>query len=124
MAGCISGTAPDGSPTEVDVAEGRHLVAFLSGGCKPCRMYWKGLGERRPELAGTPVVIVTPDPSTEPRRGIARLAPKGVPVVMSTTTWFGFGAGAAPWFAVVDDGTVTAGGNAPTWADLAALVRS
>lgn len=119
----LRGVTPDGAETEIDAASGRHLLAFLSGGCRPCRVFWRGLGEMRPELAGTSVVIVTPDPTTEPRRGIARLAPPGVPVVMSTAAWFAYGAGAAPWFALVVDGTVTASGNAPTWAALAELVR-
>ena len=94
----IEGTAPDGSTVRVDLSEGRRTVWFLTSSCRPCRALWPALS------AGD--LVVTPSPSTESRRAVARLAPGGVAVVMSSEAWFAFDPGPAPWRVVVSGGRV------------------
>lgn len=100
-------------------ADDRLLLAFLTGGCSPCRAFWSALaGGRRP---GMPAVVVTPSPTTESSRAVAALAGGRVPVVMSSEAWLAYRVRGAPWFAVVDGGRVVAEGRVERWEDLEAL---
>jgi hypothetical protein len=97
---------PDGSLVQVDISNGRRELLFLTSSCQPCRGVWASLS------AASPVVVVTPGPSTESRRAVARLAPEGLLVVMSSTVWFAFAPGPAPWRVKLVDGAVTQAGPA------------
>lgn len=101
----ITGPAPDGSVTTVDLATGRHVLLFLTSSCRPCREVWASLP------ADPGIVVVTPGPSTESRRKVAELAPPTTTVVMSSEAWFAFSAGPAPWRVVVDGGRVVSAGS-------------
>jgi len=96
--------------------EGRRLVLlFLTSSCSGCRPLWAGPGSRWPDK----VLLVTPSPSTENAREVAALAPAGCDVLMSSEAWHAFGVTAAPWFAVVAGGLITAEGAAPAaWAQV------
>ncbi|MHB1928418.1 MAG: TlpA family protein disulfide reductase [Acidimicrobiales bacterium] len=117
----VSGVDPGGRPAVVEREAGqRLLMAFLTGGCEPCRGIWSPLAAgRRP---GLPATVVTPSPTTESSRAVAALAGAGVPVVMSSEAWLAYGVRGAPWFVVVGDGTVLAEGRAESWEELVALV--
>lgn len=94
----IEGTALDGTPSGVDVSQGRRVVYLMTSSCKPCMEVWPTL---RPGD-----VAVTPSPSTESRRKVAQLAPEGVTVVMSTDAWFSLRPGPAPWRVTLVDGEI------------------
>lgn len=102
----------------------RQIVAFLTGGCSSCQGLWAALadGLARRETGGLPVVVVTPSPGTESRRGVAARAAGGTAVIMSTEAWLAYGVRGAPWFVVVDSGRVRAEGHATSWAGLRAMV--
>lgn len=95
----IAGTGRDGSEVEVDVSQGRRVVYLMTSSCRPCMSVWPTLSEGD--------VAVTPSPSTESRRKVDSLAPRGVTVVMSSETWFALRPGPAPWRVTLVDGEVT-----------------
>jgi hypothetical protein len=103
----VRGVRPDGSPAEV-AADGTVALIFLTGSCKPCQPYWE------PFSARAPIALVTPDPATEDRRRVARLAAGSDHlVVMSTGGWMDYGVSKAPWLVIVDRGTVAVSQPAP-----------
>ncbi|MGC8626217.1 MAG: hypothetical protein ACP5VR_01465 [Acidimicrobiales bacterium] len=78
------------------------LLAFLTTSCQPCRPFWEMLGAPPVAAAlGAPVVIVTPSRSMESQRAVEQLAPSGVPVHMTSSTWFTYGITKAPSFVLV-----------------------
>jgi hypothetical protein len=66
-------------------------------------------------------VIVTKGAEAESPSKIGRLAPAGVPVVMSSEAWLDYGIPGAPYF-VLADGEIRGEGAASTWQALASLV--
>ena len=119
----IAGTDPEGDPAGWTPGR-RDLVAFLTGECTTCRPFWAGLIDPvtlGTTLAGLPVVVVTPSPGTESRRGLAARRRGELRVIMSTEAWLDYGVRGAPWFVVVADGIVAAEGTAGSWAELRAL---
>jgi hypothetical protein len=97
---------------------------FLSSSCVTCRGLW---AEFRDDLArrlphGTEVVIVTEDRADERPAVVRDLAPRRVPVVMSSATWRRYSVTAAPFFVLVAGGSgrVLAAGTA---ADGVAVIR-
>jgi len=112
----VVGTDTDGRPLAVELVA-RTLIVFLSSSCMTCRGLW---AEFRGDLArrlppGTEVVIVTEDQDDERPAVVRDLAPRRVPVVMSTPTWRRFGVTAAPFFVLVEGGSgrVLAADTAP-----------
>jgi hypothetical protein len=103
----VRGVRPDGSPAEVGVELPVALV-FLTSSCRPCQPYWG------PFSARASVALVTPDPATEDRRRVAKLA-AGSPhaVVMSSAAWLAYGVARAPWLVIVDRGTVVVDQRCP-----------
>ncbi len=116
----VTGVRPDGTPIEVDVGQGRWLVAFLTTGCATCGWWWEHLAS---PPAGCPPVaaVVTPDPSMESPGAVARAAPAGATVVMAGDVWEGYGVRQSTTFVLVVDGRVTGRVVASSWADVAAL---
>lgn len=112
-AGPVSGHAPDGARSGVDVADGRWVLLFVTSSCRSCRALWEVLAAAPDGLGSGPWVVVTPGPSTESRRAVAALAPPGLAVVMSTDTWLAYSPGPAPWAVVVDGGVGVWEGPAP-----------
>jgi hypothetical protein len=119
----IVGVTVAGDPVTVTWDDGdRHVVAFMTSSCRPCRAFWTALAGGA-TLPRTRLVVVTPGPETEARAAVATLASPGIAVVMSGNAWFAYQAGAAPWFALVEGGVVERAGNCLRWADLQALTR-
>ena len=90
--------AVTGEPVAVDVTEGRHTLLFLTSACRPCRDLWAS--------AGADAVVITPSPTTESRRAVARLAGATTKVVMSSDVWTAYSVTKAPWRVALIDGVV------------------
>jgi hypothetical protein len=120
----IAGATPSGDALALDfsgAAAAPTLLAFLTTGCTTCAGFWDSLAERRalpPELR---TVIVTHGPERESPSRIRKLAPAGVPVVMSSPAWQEYRVPGAPYFVLVD-GDVKGEGVATTWDALSSLV--
>jgi hypothetical protein len=114
----VSGVDLSGRKTGAELS-GRKLLAFLTGSCGPCRVFWSGLADDRDP--GLPVVVVTPAPATESPRGLARVAGPSTSVVMSSDAWLAYRVRGAPWFVLVEEGLVLAEGRAESWEELEAL---
>lgn len=125
----LSGVTPAGAPLQVETGPGTRLVAaFLTSTCTTCGTFWTALGAD-PGAAAIPgaadrpaMVVVTPDPTTEDRRAVARLAPPSTPVVMSSEGWISWGVFGSPFFVVVADGMIVAEGVASDWDEMLALI--
>ncbi len=119
----LTGATPAGEPLTLSF-EGAGsmptLLAFLTSGCSTCQGFWDTLGERRlpPEVQ---TVIVTHGSDRESPSKLRKLAPGGVPVVMSSQAWSDYGVPGSPYFVLVD-GVVRGEGVATTWQALASLV--
>jgi hypothetical protein len=120
----VEGTSPDGAPVKVPIA-GPTMLAFLTTTCTTCDALWATLADpRRRRLPGSPrLVVVTKGDEAESRERVRRLAPGGLPVVMSSAGWHAYGISTAPHFVFVDGAsrTVLGAGPASTWSDVVAL---
>jgi hypothetical protein len=94
----IVGSTTSGESIELELSGSDTDVFFLTSDCKECRSCWGDLREGD--------VVVTPDPSTESARSVARIAPAGVTVVMSSRGWHDYGITKAPWLVEVRGGSV------------------
>lgn len=123
----LVGIDPGGNSRTVSLSHGRGetLVAFLSTGCASCQIFWRALGER-PEMP-TPTtrpVIVTKGSEAESPGQVAKLAPEGVPLVMSSDAWDSFRVPLTPFFMLVDgDGRILGEGSAMHWDQLLGLLH-
>jgi hypothetical protein len=119
----VAGPTPDGDALVLDFA-GRAgaptLLAFLTSGCTTCAGFWATLGEARLP-AGVQTVVVTHGEDRERPGKLRKLAPEGVPVIMSSAAWRDYSVPASPYFVLVD-GSVRGEGSATTWSALASLV--
>lgn len=100
------------------------LLAFLSSGCETCQPFWAALSAG-PQLAGgAEILIVTAGPDRESESLLRRLAPRDVPLVMSTRAWSDYQVPGSPHFVYVDAATATVvgEGTAPTWAQVVSLL--
>jgi hypothetical protein len=124
----VAGETPHGDAVAIGVVGAEHstLLAFLSSGCTTCHAFWRALAdERRSGLPGdTRVVVVTMGRDAERESKVAELAPSGVPVVMSSDAWDGYGVPGSPYFVYVDGptGRVTGEGSAQSWDQVVGLV--
>ena len=125
----VVGTTADGEAIAVGVVGAPHdtLIAFLSSGCITCHGFWDAF--REPTSLSLPkqtrLVIATQGPEQESAAKVLALAPKDVPVVMSTAAWAGYGVPGAPYFIHVHgaSGRVLGEGAASTWAQVASLLQ-
>lgn len=123
----IVGADPGGSSRSLSLVHGRGetLLAFLSTGCASCQTFWQALGGQ-PEMptASTRPVIVTKGPEAESPGQVAKLAPSGVPLIMSTDAWDSFRVPLTPFFMLVDGGGRVLGeGSAMHWEQLLGLLQ-
>ncbi|MGH8934781.1 MAG: hypothetical protein ACRDXD_00680 [Acidimicrobiia bacterium] len=124
----LSGTTLDDQAVGVAVRGVGHgtLLAFLSSGCLTCAGFWEAF--RSPERLSLPrdtrLVVVTKDPEEESPAALRRLAPEGVPVVMSGTAWQDYRVPGSPYFVYADgpSGRVAGEGTAATWAQVENLL--
>jgi hypothetical protein len=119
----LSGVTPDGDAVALAFENGSArpaLLAFLTTGCATCAGFWTSLADAR--LSDRVQAVIVTHGSDRERPGqVAKLAPEGVPVVMSSAAWEQYGVPAAPYFVLVD-GTIRGEGVASTWPALASLV--
>lgn len=122
----VSGLDPQGDAISVGVGNGRTLLAFLSSGCLTCSELWEAF--RDPATldlpAGVRVVVVTKGPDQETPARVADLAPREIPVVMSTDAWLHYEIQVAPYFVLVDgpEGRIIGEGAGATWEQVRSLL--
>ena len=103
---------PDGEPIAVDVSDGEVTLLFLTSDCKECKGCWERAADAAKTGDRALTIIVTPDPATDSRRSVARLAPPGTTVVMSSPAWHSYGVTKAPWRVQVRAGAIASSGPA------------
>jgi hypothetical protein len=122
-AAAVAGPTPDGDALALDFS-GRAgeptLLAFLTSGCSTCAGFWATLGEPRLP-AGVRTVVVTHGEERERPAKLRKLAPGGVPVIMSSEAWRDYAVPGSPYFVLVDR-SVRGEGAATSWSALASLV--
>jgi hypothetical protein len=122
-AAALAGPTPEGDAVHLEFSVGAGaptLLAFLTSGCSTCAGFWDTLGE--PRLPpGVRTVVVTHGSERERPAALRKLAPPGIPVVMSTQAWTDYQVPAAPYFVLVD-GTIRGEGVATTWQAVGSLV--
>lgn len=124
----IAGATPAGGATGIRVAhsDGPTMLAFMSTTCPTCAHFWAQFTQ--PEvletLGETRLVIVTKDSDEEMPAEVARLAPSGVPLAMSSQAWQDYKVPGSPYFVLVDgeSSTVTGEGSAGSWDKLLDLM--
>lgn len=124
----LTGVGVDDDALTIRVTEVQHrtLVAFLSGSCLTCQRFWDAFG--KPKKLGLPAdvrpVIVTKGPEQESPAAIARVAPKDVPVVMTSEAWSAYDVPGSPYFVLVDGrtGTVQGEGTGIDWDQVKGLL--
>jgi hypothetical protein len=114
----VEGVDVAGRPVRVAFGTGTVVVAFLTSGCRSCRVLWRTRPVASRGEPPTVTVVVTPGPGLESRRDVARLASTEATVVMSDDTWERWDVRLAGFVAVVVDGIVTAEGTARSWDDV------
>jgi hypothetical protein len=124
----IVGVSLDGDPVKVAVAGGTpgSLVAFLSSGCATCQSFWDALRPevRRPLPGGSRLILVTRDSSHESPSKLRELAPRDVPLVMSSAAWQAYEVPLTPYFVYVDgpSGLIQGEGAAEAWPQVISLL--
>lgn len=122
----LAGTLPGGDAVAVGVLDGpQHtLLAFLSSGCTTCQSFWRDLGGTVDLPAGVRLVAVTKGPDEESESAVARLAPAGLPLVMSTRAYADYQVPGSPYFVLVDGpaGRVVGEGAATGWKQVRSLL--
>jgi hypothetical protein len=124
----LAGVTPDDQAIAVAVSGGAHdtLLAFLSSGCLTCAGFWDQFGSGAPLglPAGTRLVVVTKGPEAESVAALRRLAPPGLPVVMSTDAWEAYEVPLSPYFVHVHgpSGRTLGEGAASRWEQVVDLL--
>lgn len=124
----VSGTDAAGGAIGIRVlgAPQPTLLAFLSTGCTTCGEFWQALAapDATEPVQPARLVIVTKGVEEESPSLVADLAPRDVPVVMSSTAWADYGVPGSPYFVLVDGtgGRVIGEGSATAWDQLRGLV--
>ncbi len=122
-AAAVAGPTPAGDAVALDFAgHGSEptLLAFLTSGCTTCAGFWETLGESRlPD--GVRTVVITHGAERERPAQLRKLAPEGIPVIMSSQAWTDYGVPASPYFVLVE-GSIRGEGTATTWSALSSLV--
>jgi len=118
----LAGTTPAGDALTLEFAGGGAptLLAFLSTGCGTCAGFWASLADH-PLPEGVQTVIVTHGSERERPARVRELAPRRVPVVMSSAAWKDYRVPGAPYFVLVDR-SIRGEGVATTWRALSSLV--
>lgn len=102
------------------------VVAFLSSGCLTCQKFWDAFRKpRKLKLPpGTRLVVVTKGPDDESLSAVAKLAPPGIPTVMSTEAFTDYDIPGSPYFVLVHgaSGKVRGEGTGPDWEQVQGLL--
>jgi hypothetical protein len=98
----------------------------MSTSCSTCEHFWKRfeLREVLETMGAARLVIVTKGAEEESPARLAEIAPKGIPLVMSSQAWDDYQVPGSPYFVMVDGeaGIVTGEGSAATWDKLLDLM--
>ncbi|QXC62737.1 hypothetical protein KSP35_08080 [Aquihabitans sp. G128] len=110
----------------VNGVEHDTIVAFLSSGCITCQKFWDAF--RKPRKlglpAGTRLVVVTKGADAESPSEVAKLAPPGIPTLMSTEAFAAYDVPGSPYFVQVHGptGRVKGEGTGPDWDQVSGLL--
>jgi len=123
----VSGLGLDGSALAVQVTNVEHdtLLVFLSSGCSTCGALWEAMADANLALPqGTRLVVVAQGADREHVALLAELAPRHLPMVLSTQAWQDYGVPGAPYAVLVDgaSGRVVGEGTAPTFGEVLSLL--
>ena len=123
----VVGATPTGDAITIGVVgtEQATLLAFLTGGCLSCHLFWSAFDRRDLAVPGDArLVIVTRGADHESESQLAALAPRDVPVVMSDEAWETYQVRVAPYFTCVDgpSGRIVGEGSAGTWEHVSNLM--
>ena len=123
----IVGTVPSGGPVKIALGGHHHtLLAFLSSGCRTCAAFWEAFADPALVLPGgdTRLVIVAQDPQHDSVARLVDLAPAGVRLVCSSSTWQQLEIPGSPYFAMVDGRTrrIVGSGSATSWDQVRGLL--
>ena len=123
----VSGVDLDGGAVAVRVTGVEHdtILAFLSSGCSTCGAFWSTVGDRDLALPpGTRLVVVTQGAEHEHVALVAELAPRHLPVVLSTQAWKDYGVPGSPYVVLVDgaSGRVVGEGTAPSFGQVLSML--
>jgi hypothetical protein len=122
-----AGLRDDAMHVSVVGARHRTLLAFLSSGCLTCRGFWDAFAD--PPGLDLPndirLVVVTKDAQDESISALRKLAPAGIPVVMSNAAWTDYRVPGSPYFVLVDGpaGRVRGEGTGTDWGQVRNLLR-
>jgi hypothetical protein len=125
----LSGVGPDGTDAvavRVTGVDHDTIVAFLSSGCVTCQTFWDAF--RKPRKLALPahtrLVVVTKGPEAESPSTVGRLAPPGIPTVMSSAAFDAYDVPGSPYFVHVHgpSGRVLGEGTGPDWAQVSSLL--
>jgi len=128
MARDIAGPTPSGDAVVLGMGgRGATLVAFLSSGCLTCHRFWSAFADGVALADGQRLVVATRGEESESPAALADLAaglaPRGIPVVMSSDAWDDYGVPVAPYFVLVDGDRVVGEGAAAGWDQVLALLE-
>lgn len=119
----LAGPTPSGDAIQLDFGAAGGvptLLAFLTSGCATCAGFWETLDQARlPD--GVRTVVVAHGAERERPARLRKLAPPGIPVVMSSQAWRDYNVPGAPYFVLVD-GSIRGEGAAASWPALSSLV--
>jgi hypothetical protein len=122
-----AGLRDDALHVAVVGARHRTLIAFLSSGCLTCHVFWQAFSDTRTlDLPGDiRLVVVTKDPQEESITALRKVAPRDVPVVMSSAAWTDYRVPGSPYFVLVDGtaGRVRGEGTGAHWDQVKNLLR-
>lgn len=105
----------------------RTLLAFLSSGCLTCKTFWEAFGDA--SALGLPddvrLVAVTKDAAEESISTLRKLAPRDLPVVMSSDAWQSYDVPGSPYFVLVDGprGAVEGAGTGLNWEQVRGMIE-
>jgi hypothetical protein len=105
----------------------RTLLAFLSSGCLTCKTFWDEFADAG--ALGLPadvrLVAVTKDAAEESVSTLRKLAPRDLPVVMSSDAWAAYDVPGSPYFVLVDGerGAVEGAGTGLTWPQVRSMIE-
>lgn len=125
----LSGVGPDGTDAvavRVTGVDHDTIVAFLSSGCVTCQKFWDAF--HKPRKLGLPahtrLVVVTKGPEAESPSTVGRLAPPGIPTVMSSAAFDAYDVPGSPYFVHVHgpSGQVLGEGTGPDWDQVSSLL--
>jgi hypothetical protein len=124
----VVGTTPEGATIKVGVTgmQENTLLAFLSTGCSSCLPLWAGLTSTKPPVLPpkTRLVVLTKDRSHESISKLLEIAPRDIPVMMSSAAWEDYRIQGSPYFIYVDgpSGRIHSEGAATNWGQVLSLL--